>query len=107
MPDISSISSGGGFPIGNIQSVYGGSSASKATSNRFTLDEIESQNTASVVGEDRVELSDHAKLIDRLRNLPDVRADRVAQAKAAIARGDYDTPDALDKVLNGLLEDLQ
>jgi len=55
---------------------------------------------------DRVELSRHAVLLDRLRQLPDVRTDLVAEVRDAIADGSYETDDKLTAAVEGLLRDL-
>ena len=55
---------------------------------------------------DRVELSRHAVLLDRMRQLPDVRADLVAEVRDAIADGSYETDDKLTAAVEGLRQDL-
>ena len=55
---------------------------------------------------DRVELSRHARLLDRLRSLPEVRSDLVEQVKQAIENGTYDTTEKLDAAIERLVEDL-
>ena len=55
---------------------------------------------------DRVELSRHAVLLDRLRQLPDVRADLVDEVRNAIADGTYETDDNLTAAVEGLLPEL-
>ncbi len=55
---------------------------------------------------DRVEISPHAMLLDRLRQLPDVREDLVNEVRNAIADGTYQTDDKLTAAVEGLLPDL-
>ncbi len=55
---------------------------------------------------DRVELSRHAVLLDRLQQLPDVRADLVDEVRDAIAGGTYETDDKLTAAVEGLLPEL-
>ncbi len=55
---------------------------------------------------DRVELSQHAVLLDRLRQLPDVREDLVDEVRKAIADGTYQTDDKLTAAVEGLLPEL-
>jgi flagellar biosynthesis anti-sigma factor FlgM len=55
---------------------------------------------------DSVELSDHARYLDKLRHLPDVREDRVAEIRTAIARGSYDVGRKLDVAIDRLLDDI-
>lgn len=58
-------------------------------------------STSSSVG-DELTLSDTAQLVDRVRDLPDIRTERVAQIRAQIAAGTYEN----DAKLNGALEHL-
>jgi len=55
---------------------------------------------------DSVELSDHARYLDRLRGLPDVRQSRVEQIKASLADGTYPLAEKLDVALERALEEL-
>jgi len=55
---------------------------------------------------DRVQISGFAQHMDRLRRLPPVRVNHVAQVRRDIATGTYETPDKLDKAIDGLLTDL-
>ena len=55
---------------------------------------------------DQVDISQQADLISRVRELPDVRAERVAQIRAAIDAGRYETLDKLDLALDRLLEEI-
>lgn len=55
---------------------------------------------------DRVELSRHARLLDQLRRLPEVRTDLVEQIRRSIETGTYETPEKLDAAIERLLEDL-
>ena len=54
---------------------------------------------------DRVELSQHAVLLDRLRSLPGVREELVQAARQAIADGTYDTDAKLDVAIQRMLDD--
>ena len=54
---------------------------------------------------DRVELSRHALLLDRLRNLPGVREDLVQTVRQAIADGTYATDAKLDIAVQRMLDD--
>jgi anti-sigma28 factor (negative regulator of flagellin synthesis) len=56
-------------------------------------------------GIDQVDISDHAKFLSRLKEGP-VRSDLVARVRQEIADGTYDTPERLDKALDGLLSDV-
>jgi negative regulator of flagellin synthesis FlgM len=57
-------------------------------------------------GTDRVELSEHARFMEKLRSMPPVRADKVAQIRAEIEAGTYESDEKLTVAMNRLLEDL-
>ncbi len=57
--------------------------------------------------DDAVELSDRARLLARLKQLPEVREDLVARVRAEIAAGTYETPEKVDAALERLSIDLQ
>ena len=57
-------------------------------------------------GRDRVELSDHARHLDAIRAMPDVRMARVEAIKQAIAGGTYESPEKLQAAIEGLLRDI-
>jgi len=75
--------------------------------------EAASRGAAEVAGagsrgqiRDRVELSEHARLLDRLRSMPEYRADKVAEARTAIETGAYESPARLQAAIDRLLRDL-
>lgn len=53
-------------------------------------------------GTDQVQLSEVARLLQKLRDLPEVREDLVSRVKAEIENGTYETEDKLDAALNEL-----
>jgi negative regulator of flagellin synthesis FlgM len=53
-----------------------------------------------------VEISTAAKLAAKIHELPDVRADLVAQVKAEIQAGTYETPEKIDAAIDRLMDDL-
>lgn len=55
---------------------------------------------------DRVELSEHARTLDRLHRLPAVRSERLAAIREAIANGTYEDEHRLTTAMERLLEDL-
>ena len=57
-------------------------------------------------GTDQVQLSEVARLLQKLRDLPEVREDLVARVKAEIEQGTYETEDKLDAALNELAGDI-
>ena len=71
----------------------------------FPGDGVESPRLAERLT-DRVELSDHARLVERLQSLPDVRTERVAEIRRAIATGTYETEARLDSAIDRLMEEL-
>jgi negative regulator of flagellin synthesis FlgM len=57
-------------------------------------------------GVDQLDISPEADLISQVRDVPDIRADRVAQIKAQIQNGTYETADKLDMALSSLLDEI-
>jgi negative regulator of flagellin synthesis FlgM len=57
-------------------------------------------------GADQLDISREADMASRLRDIPDIRADRVAEIRAAIAAGTYETPDKLDIAVGRLLDEI-
>lgn len=55
---------------------------------------------------DRVELSSHARFLDQLRYLPEVRQGRIEAIRDAIADGTYETEGKIDDALERLADDL-
>lgn len=64
------------------------------------------QQTASAQPQDTLEISSSASFVDQVHQLPDVRSDRVAALRAAIADGTYETPDKLDAALSRMLDEI-
>jgi negative regulator of flagellin synthesis FlgM len=54
---------------------------------------------------DRVELSAHATLLNRLLHMPDVRTELIEKVRQAIADGTYETPEKIDAAVAKLLEE--
>ena len=57
-------------------------------------------------GGDRVELSDQARLLSKLKQLPEIREGLVHSVKAQIEAGSYDTPERFDTAINAMIDDL-
>jgi negative regulator of flagellin synthesis FlgM len=55
---------------------------------------------------DRLEISAAAQMASQISEMPDIRHDRVAAIKAAIADGSYETADKLDAALDRLLDEI-
>lgn len=61
---------------------------------------------ASPERDDRVEISTTARALSEADATSDVRTDKVAQIRAAIERGDYETDEKLDVTIDRLLSEL-
>ncbi len=94
MPDISSIGHGSTSPINR-----------RPTENGTAARGYHSRTPITDRATDSVELSDHAKLLDRLRNLPDVRQDLVNRIRQEITDGTYETPGKLDNAIDGVFKE--
>ena len=55
---------------------------------------------------DQVDISHEADLVSRVREVPEIRTERVAQIKAAIEAGEYETSEKLDIALDRLLDEI-
>jgi flagellar biosynthesis anti-sigma factor FlgM len=55
---------------------------------------------------DAVEISSTGQLLDKLSKSPEVRAERLAQIKADIASGKYDTDEKLEAAMMNLLQSM-
>ncbi|MEM6459853.1 MAG: flagellar biosynthesis anti-sigma factor FlgM [Planctomycetota bacterium] len=56
---------------------------------------------------DRLELSDTAKTLSKLvKGLPEIREGLVAQVRAQIAAGTYETPEKIDATVDALAREL-
>ena len=56
---------------------------------------------------DEVQISSAGKLLDELQQSGNVRAERLAQIKAAIDAGEYETPEKLEAALTRLLAEIR
>ncbi len=55
---------------------------------------------------DELEISDHGRLLEAARQLPDIRADKVAAIRAALADGTYDIQSRLEAAVERLLDEI-
>lgn len=55
---------------------------------------------------DQLDISHEADFASQVKEIPDIRADRVAQIKAQIADGSYLSDDKLDLALERLLDEI-
>lgn len=63
-------------------------------------------STSRVSGADQLDISPEADMLSRLRGIPDIRADRVAELRAAIASGSYETEEKVGVALDRLLDEI-
>lgn len=57
-------------------------------------------------GADQLDISPQAELVSRMRDIPEIRVDRVLQIREAIEAGEYETPEKLDMALERLLDEI-
>jgi negative regulator of flagellin synthesis FlgM len=57
-------------------------------------------------GVDQLDISPEADFVAQTRDLPEIREDRVAQIRAQIEAGTYETPEKLDIALSRLLDEI-
>lgn len=62
--------------------------------------------TAGKSIQDELQLSDAARLLDQVDDVPEVRMDKVASIRAQIEAGTYETPEKLDIALDRLLDEI-
>jgi negative regulator of flagellin synthesis FlgM len=55
---------------------------------------------------DQLDISPQADLVSRARDIPGIRAERVAEIRAQIAEGTYDTDAKLEAALDRLLDEM-
>lgn len=55
---------------------------------------------------DQLDISPEADLVSRIHDLPEIRADRVAEIRAQIESGAYETEAKLDVALDRLLDEI-
>lgn len=58
-------------------------------------------------GEDRVELSDAARLLAKLQGLPEIRQELVDRVRAEIEAGTYETPERIDQTIEAMLGEIE
>ena len=56
--------------------------------------------------QDELNISDAARAVDQVGQVPDMRMDRVQQIRTQIAQGTYETPEKLDVALGRLLDEI-
>ena len=72
-----------------------------------TARSVESAPTADTLApSDRLDISEAGQMAGRLAEIPDIRADRVADIRAALANGTYEALDKLDVAVDRLLDEI-
>jgi negative regulator of flagellin synthesis FlgM len=56
--------------------------------------------------QDELQLSDAGQLVDKVRDLPEIRQDRVDQIRAQIADGTYESEEKLEIAVGRLLDEI-
>jgi negative regulator of flagellin synthesis FlgM len=56
--------------------------------------------------QDELQISDAARLVDQVREMPDIRQDRVNEIRSQIAAGTYETDAKLEVALGRLLDEI-
>lgn len=64
------------------------------------------EQSNNLFGMDQLDISHEADMLSQVNDLPDIRGDRVAEIRAAIASGVYETPEKFDVAVDRLLEEI-
>ncbi len=64
-----------------------------------------STTTTAATG-DRLDISEAGQIAGRLADVPDIRADRVAEIRASLLNGTYETHDKLATAVDRLLDEI-
>ncbi len=56
--------------------------------------------------QDELDISDAGKMVDRVKQVPDIREDRVARIRAQIDAGTYETDEKLELAVGRLLDEI-
>jgi negative regulator of flagellin synthesis FlgM len=92
--------------MSDISAIVGSGAGRLDTSAEFISRPSRASPGRSERPSDRVELSDRARLLNKLANLPPVRQDLIDQVKREIENGTYDTPGRVDGAIDSLADDL-
>ena len=72
--------------------------------NRFAAGRLAKYQKPSAT--DRAEISDHARFLAQLRDVPPIRKEKVEALRELIASGEYETPERIAVAVDRLLEEL-
>jgi flagellar biosynthesis anti-sigma factor FlgM len=108
MSDFSIQPAGHGSPDFKVGAARNVSSLSRLSANGATHAQPLSRAASSETGGDRVELSQRAQFLAQMRDMPEVREDRINRVRGAIDRGVYETDDRINATIEQLIaqEDL-
>ena len=69
---------------------------------------VAKSDTATSSGpiQDELQISDAARLVEQVKQAPEIRQDRVDAIRQQIAAGTYETPEKLDIALDRLLDEI-
>ncbi|NLX94783.1 MAG: flagellar biosynthesis anti-sigma factor FlgM [Rhodopirellula sp.] len=56
--------------------------------------------------QDELDISDAGRLVDQVREMPEMRMDRIRQIRAEIAAGTYETDTKLETALGRMLDEI-
>lgn len=84
----------------------GGVSGSDPIQPKRRTPPVAPSNSVSSASGDHVQISEVARLLSRLQSVPDVRSERISEVRAAIEKGNYDTPDKVKTAVNRIFDDL-
>lgn len=91
----------------DVGQVTGAGSIQRIESNgRVTRDSRTAPDREPTDRVDRAEFSEEAQLLGKLATLPDVRIDKVAEIRAQIEAGTYETQEKLDIAVQRAVDDL-
>ncbi|MBC8203680.1 MAG: flagellar biosynthesis anti-sigma factor FlgM [Planctomycetes bacterium] len=65
-----------------------------------------SSNVEAAATADRVEFSEHAQILEKVHQLPEVRQDKIDAIKDALANNTYLTNDKLDTAVNRMIDEM-
>lgn len=88
-----------------IQGPGGVSGPQRIEPQRVTAQRAEGTEAQPRLG-DTAEISEQARLLDQLAEVPDVRMDRVESLREEISAGEYETPERIRAAVDKVLEEL-
>ena len=85
----------------------GGLNGPQAIYPRLAAFSVEANATATAAApRDQVEISSLGLMMEGISRLPDIRHEKVEAIRQQIAAGTYETPEKLEKAIDGLLGEL-